>query len=224
MPGPVRTVGVAIAGLVLLGACAPAPGPAPADPQPASPQPAKPQPAKPLPIDTMPIDPPQVVPRPGEPAPRDTASDLAGECPQSGVRITSPGSSAAMGLRALGLLLVNCGTKPYRLNGHPVPRLYDGDGDPIPVRVVDGAREITSGFDAPPRPVTLRPGERAAATVLWRNLVTDSTVVATNGERLEIAPAEGRPAQMVGLDGPIDLGNTGRIGVSAWKKQTDPAP
>ncbi|MBQ1072315.1 DUF4232 domain-containing protein [Micromonospora sp. C31] len=163
-------------------------------------------------------------PRPGEPPSRRTASDPAGECPESGVRITSPGGSAAVGLRALSLRLVNCGTKPYRLNGYPVPRLYDGDGDPIPVRVVDGAEEITSGFDAPPRPLTLRPGERAVATVLWRNLVTESTVVATNGERLEIAPAKGRPTQVVGLDGPIDLGNTGRIGVSAWKKATDPAP
>ncbi|MEH0969675.1 DUF4232 domain-containing protein [Micromonospora sp. CPCC 205546] len=172
----------------------------------------------------MPTGPRPVDPRPGEPAPRQTASDLAGECPESGVRITSPGVSAAMGLRALSLQLVNCGTKPYRLNGYPVPRLYDGDGDPIPVRVVDGAEEITSGFDAPPRPLTLRPGEGAAATVLWRNLVTDSTVVATNGERLEIAPAKGRPTQLVALDGPIDLGNTGRIGVSAWRKATDPTP
>ncbi|MEU4771434.1 DUF4232 domain-containing protein [Micromonospora sp. NPDC023644] len=140
-------------------------------------------------------------------------------CPASGVRISSPGTSAAMGLRALGLELVNCGTEPYRLDGYPVLRLFDGDGNPVPVRVVDGAKEITSGFDDPPRPLTLRPGERAGAAVLWRNLVTDPTVVATNGERLEVAPAVGRPAQAVGLDGPIDLGNTGRIGVSAWKKR-----
>lgn len=146
------------------------------------------------------------------------------ECPAAGVRISSPGSSAAMGLRALGLELVNCGTKPYRLNGYPVLRLFDGDGDTIPVRVVHGAREITSGFDDPPRPLTLQPGERAGAAVLWRNLVTDPTVVATDGERLEVAPEVGGAAQVVGLDGPVDLGNTGRIGVSAWKKATDPAP
>ncbi|MEU7996686.1 DUF4232 domain-containing protein [Micromonospora sp. NPDC049060] len=146
------------------------------------------------------------------------------ECPAAGVRISSPGSNAAMGLRALGLELVNCGTKPYRLHGYPVLRLFDGDGDPIPVRVVHGAKEITSGFDDPPRPLTLQPGERAGAAVLWRNLVTDPTVVATDGERLEVAPAVGGAAQVVGLDGPVDLGNTGRIGVSAWKKATDPAP
>ncbi|MEV4464189.1 DUF4232 domain-containing protein [Micromonospora echinofusca] len=194
---PARLVGVAMAGLVLLGACS-ATEPPSVDPAPSS------------------------VPRAGEPTP-DSGSSPAG-CPESGVRISSPGSSAAMGLRALGLELVNCGTEPYPLNGYPVLRLHDSDGNPIPVRVVEGAKEITSGFDAPPRPLTLRPGERAGAAVLWRNLVTDPTVVATTGERLEVAPAAGRPAQVVGLDGPIDLGNTGRIGVSAWKKAADPAP
>ncbi|MEV1142929.1 DUF4232 domain-containing protein [Micromonospora sp. NPDC049799] len=72
--------------------------------------------------------------------------------------------------------------------------------------------------------MTLRPGERAGAAVLWRNLVTDPTVVATNGERLEVAPTAGRPPQDVDPDGPIDLGNTGRIGVSAWKKLPEPTP
>ncbi|MEU9509022.1 DUF4232 domain-containing protein [Micromonospora sp. NPDC048170] len=204
VPGPARTVGLAITGLVLLGACAPAADPFAADPSGAD------RASPPLPT-AIPTE-----------TPSTTATGA--ECPESGVRISSPGTSAAMGLRALGLQLVNCGTTPYPLNGYPVLRLHDADGKPIPVRLVNGAKEITSGFDDPPRPLTLQPGERAGAAVLWRNLVTDPTVVATNGERLEVAPAEGRPAQIVGLDGPIDLGNTGRIGVSAWKKATEPAP
>ncbi|MER7331000.1 MULTISPECIES: DUF4232 domain-containing protein [unclassified Micromonospora] len=200
VPGPARALGVAMAGLVLLGACSPATEPPSADPAPSR------------------------MPGAGAPTPGSGGAPAA-KCPESGVRISSPGSDAAMGLRALGLELVNCGTEPYPLNGYPALRLHDGDGNPIPVRVVNGAKEITPGFDAPPRPLTLRPGERAGAAVLWRNLVTDPTVVATNGERLEVAPAAGRPAQVVDLDGPIDLGNTGRIGVSAWKKMaTAPAP
>ncbi|MEU6078232.1 DUF4232 domain-containing protein [Micromonospora sp. NPDC047074] len=150
--------------------------------------------------------------------------DTAAGCPESGVRITSRGTEAAMGLRALGLELVNCGTRPYPLSGYPVLRLFDADGNPIPVRVIEGAEGITSGFDQPPRALTLRPGERAGAAVLWRNLVTDATVTATNGERLEVAPAVDRAAQDVDLDGSIDLGNTGRIGVSAWKPLAGPAP
>lgn len=165
----------------------------------------------------------RTAPTPGPTAPT-TASrpEATTGCPEEGVRIRSLGTDAAMGLRALGLELVNCGTRPYPLNGYPALRLLDGDGEPIPVRVVDGAEGITSGFDDPPRPLILRPGERAGAAVLWRNLVTDSTVVATTGARLAVASAAGRPPQVVDLDGPIDLGNTGRLGVSAWKK-ADPA-
>ncbi|WP_433264751.1 DUF4232 domain-containing protein [Micromonospora vinacea] len=129
-----------------------------------------------------------------------------------------------MGLRALGLELVNCGERPYQLNGYPVLHVFDEQREPIMLRVVNGAKEITSGFDQPPREVTLATGERATAVVLWRNLVTDSTVVATNGEFLTVAPAAGQPAEEVDPDGPIDLGNTGRIGVSAWKKADPSTP
>ncbi|WFF01757.1 DUF4232 domain-containing protein [Micromonospora sp. WMMD964] len=146
------------------------------------------------------------------------------ECPESGVQIRSTGSDAAMGLRALGLELVNCGGRPYQLNGYPILHVFDEQREPIMLRVVNGAKEITSGFDQPARPVTLAAGERATAVVLWRNLVTDSTVVATNGEYLTVAPAAGRPAVEVDPDGPVDLGNTGRIGVSAWKKADPSTP
>ncbi|MDG4835457.1 DUF4232 domain-containing protein [Micromonospora sp. WMMD967] len=165
-----------------------------------------------------PTGPPPTV---SSPTPSASIEPLA-ECPASGVRIRSTGSDAAMGLRALGLELVNCGDRPYQLNGYPVLHVFDDQREPVMVRVVNGAREITSGFDQPARPVPLAPGERATAVMLWRNLVTDSTVVATNGKYLTVAPAAGQPAAEVDPDGPVDLGNTGRIGVSAWKK-ADPA-
>ncbi|MGI5524233.1 DUF4232 domain-containing protein [Micromonospora sp. CA-259024] len=152
------------------------------------------------------------------------SADPLASCPASGVQIRSTGSDAAMGLRALGLELVNCGDRPYQLNGYPVPHVFDEQREPVMLRVVNGAKEITSGFDQPPRPVTLAPNERATAVLLWRNLVTDSTVVATNGEFLTVAPAAGQPAAEVDPDGPVDLGNTGRIGVSAWKKADPSTP
>jgi hypothetical protein len=165
-----------------------------------------------------PTGPPPTV---SSPTPSASVGALAA-CPASGVRIRSTGGDAAMGLRALGLELVNCGDRPYQLNGYPILHVFDEQREPIMLRVVNGAGEITSGFDQPARPVDLAPAERATAVVLWRNLVTDSTVVATNGEFLTVAPAAGQPAEEVDPDGPIDLGNTGRIGVSAWKK-ADPA-
>ncbi|MBQ0981209.1 DUF4232 domain-containing protein [Micromonospora sp. M61] len=170
-------------------------------------------------------DPPSPPPAaPGVSASPSASTDPLAECPASGVRIRSTGSDAAMGLRALGLELVNCGDRPYQLNGYPVLHVYDEQREPIMLRVVNGAKEITSGFDQPPRKVALAPDERATAVVLWRNLVTDSTVVATNGEFLTVAPAAGQPPHEVDPDGPVDLGNTGRIGVSAWKKADPSAP
>ncbi|MEU0549547.1 DUF4232 domain-containing protein [Micromonospora sp. NPDC005979] len=141
-------------------------------------------------------------------------------CPPSGVRIRSTGGDAAMGLRALGVELVNCGDRPYRLNGYPTVWVLDEQRKPIILAVVNWAKDITSGFDQPPQPITLQKGERAVASVLWRNLVTDSTVVATDGAYLSVAPAAGQQAQDVDPDGPVDVGNTGRIGVSAWRMPT----
>jgi len=166
-------------------------------------------------------DPPGRPPAAPSPSP---STEPPAECPTSGVRIRSTGGDAAMGLRALGIELVNCGDHPYQLNGYPVLHVFDEEREPIMLRVVNGAKEITSGFDQPPRQVTLSAGERATAVVLWRNLVTDSTVVATNGEFLTVAPAAGQPGEEVDPDGPIDLGNTGRIGVSAWKKADPSTP
>ncbi|RUL93871.1 DUF4232 domain-containing protein [Verrucosispora sp. FIM060022] len=164
-------------------------------------------------------DAPPPVATPSTGTPPTAGTTAPGPCPAEGVRINSLGVSAAMGLRAMGLELVNCGSRPYRLHGYPQLRLLDSDDNPIKVRVIAGARGITSGFDDPPRPLTLAPGEAAGAAVLWRNLVDDPTVVATNAQRLEVAPAEGEPTQEVAVEGPIDLGNTNRVGVSAWKKQ-----
>ncbi|MEU5548357.1 MULTISPECIES: DUF4232 domain-containing protein [unclassified Micromonospora] len=157
-------------------------------------------------------------------SPTTAGPDAPEVCPESGVRIRYLGVSAAMGLRAMGVELVNCGDRPYKLRGYPALRLFDGEGAPITVRVVEGAAGIASGFDDPPRPLVLAPGATAGAAVIWRNLVDDPTVVATDAARVEIAAAKGQPGQELDMEGPIDLGNTDRIGVSAWKKRTGPTP
>ena len=184
----------ALSGVTLMAACAPAQRPADGPP------------------DALSTAPPRPAPLTAEPTP-------AATCSPEGIAITERGVSAAMGLRALGLELVNCGDRPYELRGYPAVTLRDADGDPIRVRVIPGAAPITSGFDQPPTRIVLAPGERAGAALIWRNLVTDATVVATDGTELDVAPVAGRPAYPVALDGPIDLGNTGRLGVSAWKRQ-----
>lgn len=123
-----------------------------------------------------------------------------------------------MGLRAMGIVLTNCGTEDRTVNGFPVVRVLDADRRPLDVVVGNGSEPVSSpdSYDAPPEPVTLRPGDQVTARVLWRSEVTDSTAPAVDGRYLEIAPAPGEPAQLVEPDGGIDLGTTGRLAVNPW--------
>ncbi|WP_424186152.1 DUF4232 domain-containing protein [Actinokineospora sp. G85] len=155
-------------------------------------------------------------PVPVPPPPTSTVVD--DPCPEPGVAITAGEVDSALGLRALGIVLTNCGTRDHTVHGYPAVRVLDADRQPLEVIVGNGSPPVSSpdSYDAPPQPVTLRPGERATARLLWRNTVTDSTVNATVGEYLEIAPAAGQPTQTVTPPGGIDLGNTGRLAVNAW--------
>ncbi|MCG8916517.1 DUF4232 domain-containing protein [Actinokineospora sp. PR83] len=155
-------------------------------------------------------------PAPTPPPPPPTSTAAA--CPESGIAITAGEVDSASGLRALGILLTNCGTRDYTANGYPVVRVLDENREPLDITVGNGSAPVSApdAYDVPPRPVTLRPGQRVTARVLWRNTVTDSTVTATEGHYLEVTPAPGEPAQLVAPNGGIDLGNTGRLAVNAW--------
>jgi Protein of unknown function (DUF4232) len=162
---------------------------------------------------------PGSMPAPTQPAPSPSAS---AECPEPGVLIQLAGGDAAMGLRELTLSMTNCGEQAYQVNGYPDVRVLDDQGQPLDVRIERGTSTITAdpSLTAAPQPVTLPPGGTATAVVVWRNLVTDPSVVATTGASLRIAPATGAPAQTVTPRGGIDLGNTGRLAVSPWKAAT----
>jgi hypothetical protein len=120
---------------------------------------------------------------------------------------------AAMGLRAATITLRNCGDRPYRLNGYPSLRVLDEDRQPFDVKIVRGTTQIKDGG---PKPLTIRPGTSATFGIVWRNLVTDPTTTAVAGKYLEVRPAPGRPVVIVEANGPIDLGNTGRLEETAW--------
>ncbi|MDT0341825.1 DUF4232 domain-containing protein [Streptomyces litchfieldiae] len=138
-------------------------------------------------------------------------------CPESGVRITETAREAAMGLRVLSLSLTNCGTAPVEVNGYPVLTLLDEERQPLDIEIVHGSEPIAmiEGFDDGPVPLTLQPGEQASAGLVWRNTVT-GWEPPVNAPFLDIAVAEGEPTRTVALDGAIDLGTTGMLGVSAW--------
>jgi hypothetical protein len=172
--------------------------------------------------DAAPVPPP-VVTTSSSPRPVD-------ECAKHGVKFDVTGADAAMGIRVLTLEMENCGSSPLTVNGYPSLRLFDEDREPIDVTVAKGSGNITTmpDFDVPPQDVTLQPGEKARAGLVWRNLVTDATVKATTAYHLEAAPAEGKSWQDVPLVVPnevsgsttvdIDLGNTGKLGVQPWTK------
>ncbi|WP_073949058.1 DUF4232 domain-containing protein [Streptomyces kebangsaanensis] len=157
--------------------------------------------------------------------PADEVPSTGGPCPESGVRVYADRGDAAMGLRVVGLHLENCGTGSYRLEGHPRLQLLDEDHEPVEgVRILHGGDAIASGTgaDAPPRPLTLRPGERARTTLVWRNTVEMGDPVNAPYVRVRAKPG----AAPVTVTPELDLGTTGRLGVGAWQKdeQTAPAP
>ncbi|MFD9723911.1 DUF4232 domain-containing protein [Streptomyces sp. NPDC059072] len=150
---------------------------------------------------------------------RQVAPSEEGPCPEGGVRLVEGDGDAAMGLRVAEVRLVNCGAQPYVLEGYPRLSLRDDRNDPVEVTVQHGAEGITTGVpnvDAPPEPVTLAPGQAAYVPMVWRNLVTDLSVPAVSARAVEIEPRSGAPRLWLRLRLPVDLGNTGKLGIGPW--------
>ncbi len=141
-------------------------------------------------------------------------------CPEGGVRLVEMDGDAAMGLRVANFQLVNCGTQPYVLEGYPQLSLRDDRNDPVEVAVEHGSAGITTGtanLDEAPQRVALDPGRAAYFGIVWRNLVTDSAVAATTAPIVEVEPRPGAPRLWLRLSAPVDLGNTGKLGLGPWK-------
>ncbi|MCL8016622.1 DUF4232 domain-containing protein [Streptomyces sp. AS02] len=155
----------------------------------------------------------------------DEASSASGPCPASGVHVYADDGDAAMGLRVVGLHLVNCGTRPYELNGYPELEILDEDHDNVDsVRILHGTDRISTGVggDGGPQPVVLRPGEAAQTTLAWRNTTEFGEPV--NAPYVRVRARQGARPVMVVPE--LDLGTTGKLGVGPWKKDEtyrDPA-
>ncbi|MEH0575031.1 MULTISPECIES: DUF4232 domain-containing protein [Streptomyces] len=149
--------------------------------------------------------------------PANEAPAEAGVCPPSGIRLTADDGDAAMGLRVVGLHLENCGNKDYTLNGYPELTLLDEDLEPVDgIRILHGGDSISSatGYDDPPRPLTLKPGETALSGLIWRNTTEAGTAV--NVPYVRVRAKSG--AAPVTVTPHLDLGTTGKLGVGAWKR------
>ncbi len=131
-----------------------------------------------------------------------------GTCPRSGTLLYADADpDAAMGLRDLGIHLHNCGKHPVHLNGYPQLQLLDEDHKPVPaVKILQDS--------GPPRPLTLKPGERASAHLVWRNTTEFGTALNLPYARLRAKP--GTAPVMITPE--FDLGTTGKLTVHPWKK------
>jgi Protein of unknown function (DUF4232) len=135
------------------------------------------------------------------------------ECPPSGLVAGFGASDAAMGLRVVALELVNCGTRPRRVKGYPVVKVFDKDQQPLPFAVTHG-RVLMADPDPGPKVLVLAPGERAEAMLSWRNTVTLDLGKLVVGEYASIAAAPGQPFRSMVQH--VDPGTTGKIAVTAW--------
>ncbi|MFE0098827.1 DUF4232 domain-containing protein [Streptomyces sp. NPDC059009] len=140
---------------------------------------------------------------------------------QSAVLVEPGPVDAAMGLRAMTVTLTNCATEPYRLNGYPTLKVLGDKREPFHVQALQGTDPITQLDDPGPHPVTLKRGETATTAVVWRNTYDNTAQPPLKGTYLKVVPTPGGVARILAVDGGIDLGSTGRIGATAWKKAAD---
>ncbi|MGW3421843.1 DUF4232 domain-containing protein [Streptomyces phaeochromogenes] len=148
---------------------------------------------------------------PSAPAPSVPVQEGQG-CPPSGLRFQADEGDAAMGLRAMGLDVINCGDRPYKLNGYPAVTVLDASGDPFPgVRTVEGTDKVSMAPEDPgPRALTLDPGESAHAALYWRMHNQD-------GVYLRVAPEKGDGTVTVRPPYPLDIGPENILGTTAWQ-------
>ncbi|WP_202234946.1 DUF4232 domain-containing protein [Actinacidiphila reveromycinica] len=135
-----------------------------------------------------------------------------GPCPASGLRAAAGPTDGAMGLRQVQLTLTDCGSRSLTVDGYPALRLLDDDGRTVQVAVHHGDDIVDSVTDPGPAATTLRPGGHVVAVLAWRNTYTISNEPPALATVLEFT-VEGA-AQRAPLT--VDLGNTGKIDVTAW--------
>ena len=150
--------------------------------------------------------------------PSSEAPAAPGTCPASGIRVSADRGDAAMGLRVVGLHLDNCGTRDYTVDGYPVLELLDDDLKHVDgVKILDSTGAVTPGSaddKQQPGPVTLKPGESAIASLVWRNTTEFGTPV--NVPYVRVRAKAGADPVIVTPN--LDLGTTGKLEVTSWQE------
>ncbi|MFE1958344.1 DUF4232 domain-containing protein [Streptomyces sp. NPDC059479] len=189
------------------------PGPSSPPPSPSlslSSSPAPATPSYPAPADPRPTE---------EPGPRPWEATGPGPCLASGVSFGHGPVDAAMGHRAVEIELMNCGKKPYRVNGYPEIGVLDEDREPLALKLTHGNAYTDASRDQGPKPLTLAPGESVRSVLHWNNRITD-TAAHDSGAYVVVAAAAGEERSTLPL--PVDVGTSDELDVTAWA--TGPAP
>ncbi|GGQ64470.1 DUF4232 domain-containing protein [Kitasatospora griseola] len=151
------------------------------------------------------------------------APSHGGACPASGVRLYADQGDAAMGLRVVGLHLVNCGTSPVTVDGYPQVQALDEKHRAVDsLQVLKGGAAIATGTgaDTPPQRIVLKTGEGVRSTVVWRNTNDNLAADPVNAPYLRVRATPDAAPVMVTPE--LDLGTTGRLGVGAWTREDVP--
>jgi predicted small lipoprotein YifL len=148
-----------------------------------------------------PTDPPQV-------------PSLAHQCALTGASIVVGIADAAMGQRLTTLVLTNCGSESYRLDGYPQLTVLDQDRRPVAVAVAR-ASMIQGVVDPGPKPIVLAPQASAITKLTWRSTVLIGEPDAT-GSYIAVSPGQQHPMQIVPVR--VDDGTTAQIAATAWEE------
>jgi hypothetical protein len=162
--------------------------------------------------------PPQTTAAPSQTtaAPSPTAPEgSTPQCLDPGVEVSVGEVDGALGLRAVGITLRNCGAGNYSVDGYPVIEVLDADRTVLAVTVYHGTENVSriERYAGPPKRIDVAPGGSVVAVLVWRNVTTDAATVA-KGAYVRVAPAGGQPPHTLALD--VDPGNTGKLAVSPW--------
>lgn len=149
--------------------------------------------------------------RPIAPATPTPAPSATG-CPASGLVVDMGPVEAALGHRAVGLTLTNCGSKPARVDGYPSVQAVDEKGDELPVKVNPGSSYF--GNDKGPEEVMLAPGKTMRSLLVWVSTPTGGDLI--EGDALEIAPAPGLEARSFPLEG-SDVRLLDEFNMTGWR-------
>ncbi|MET9517309.1 DUF4232 domain-containing protein [Streptomyces sp. NPDC002994] len=119
---------------------------------------------------------------------------------------------AALGHRAVGLTLTNCGKDPYQVFGYPSVQARGTDGKVLDVWVKRGSSYM--GTDKGPTSVILAPGESVRSLISWTS--NPETGRLQQASALEIAPAAGEKARTFPLEG-SDVRTVDELTLTAWQ-------